>query len=73
MGSLVPVHPPLSAPPPAFECPEDTTEFFELTDDELRCLWEAFDADGDGTLDADELPVGRISLGDLKGLGGGGG
>jgi len=36
MGSLVPVHPPLSAPPPAFECPEDTTEFFELTDDELR-------------------------------------
>ena len=50
-----------------------STAAARLTDDELRCLWEAFDADGDGTLDADELPVGRISLGDLKGLGGGGG
>ena len=49
-----------------------STAAARLTDDELRCLWEAFDADGDGTLDADELPVGRISLGDLKGLGGGG-
>lgn len=36
MSSLVPLHPPLALPPPAFECPEDTTEFFELTDDELR-------------------------------------
>ena len=33
-----------------------------VTDGELQSLWEVFDANADGVLDATEMPLGRPSL-----------